>query len=67
VLGTALAGDGLVGVAVSSFGLADLPPLRLGQMAFIAAYALVCCLGPNDLVKVVLTERLWTAAKRRPT
>jgi plasma-membrane proton-efflux P-type ATPase len=67
VLIAALTADALVGSFVGSFGLAELKPLPLEQIAFVAASALVCSLGPNDLVKTVLTERLWTAARRQPT
>jgi magnesium-transporting ATPase (P-type) len=59
VLGAALTADALAGLAISVYGLGELRPLPLAQTAFIAICALVCCLGPNDLIKSVLTARLW--------
>jgi hypothetical protein len=41
--------------------------LPLQVIVFVAGYALVCSLGPNDLVKTVLTERLWTLREKRST
>jgi H+-transporting ATPase len=67
VLVAALTADMLVGCAIGLCGLADLGPLPFGQIAFIAAYALVCSLVPNDLVKSFLTERLWTAPRKTLT
>ncbi|HSB24698.1 MAG TPA: plasma-membrane proton-efflux P-type ATPase, partial [Burkholderiaceae bacterium] len=64
VLAVALAADALIGVAIAHFGLAELGPLPFEQIAFVGAYALVCSLLLNDIVKVVLTERLWTAPRR---
>ena len=66
VLAAALSADALVGVAIGLLGLAELAPLPAGQIAFIAAYALVCSLLLNDGVKCVLTERLWIAPRRLP-
>ena len=65
VLVAALTADALVGLAIGFFGLAELGPLPLGQIAFIVAYALVFSLVPNDIVKSVLTERLWAGPRRR--
>lgn len=59
ILSTALAADALVGIAVGTFGLAELPPLPLSQVGLVMAYALVWSLGPNDVAKAWLTERLW--------
>ncbi len=64
VLAAALAADALVGTAIGLFGLAELAPLPPAQIAFIAACAAACSLLPNDLVKSVLTERLWMAPRR---
>ena len=63
VLVGALVADAVVGAAIGAFGLAELRPLPPGQIAFIATFALVCCLGPNDLLKSVLVERLRTGGK----
>ena len=48
----ALVADAAAGVSVGWWGLAELRPLPLAQTALIASWAMVCCLGPNDLVKV---------------
>ncbi len=64
VLMAALTADALIGSAIGFFGLAELGPLPLGQIAFIAAYALVCSLVLNDVVKSVLIERLWIAPRQ---
>jgi magnesium-transporting ATPase (P-type) len=64
VLAAALTADALTGSAIGFFGLAELEPLPVGPIAFIAAYALVCSLVLNDVVKTVLTERLWIAPRR---
>jgi len=57
ILALALAGDALVGVAVGWFGVGELRPLPIADSAFVFAYAAVCCLGLNDLVKTVLVRR----------
>ncbi len=62
VLQAALGAEGLVGVAIGVFGLAELAPLPPRLIALVAAYALVCSLGPNDLIKLILTRRLWADA-----
>jgi plasma-membrane proton-efflux P-type ATPase len=67
VLVAALTTDALVGSAIGLFGLADLRPLPFWQIAFIVAYALVCSLVPNDIVKSVLTERLWITPRQART
>lgn len=64
VLVAALTADALIGAAIGYFGLAELGPLPSGQIAFVAAYALVCSLFLNDIVKSVLTSRLWIAPRR---
>jgi magnesium-transporting ATPase (P-type) len=60
VLIVALAADALVGALIGSFGLAGLDRLPWQQTLFVAGGALLCCLGPNDLVKATLVERVWT-------
>jgi H+-transporting ATPase len=67
VLAVALTADALIGVTIAHFGLAELGPLPLQQIAFVGASALLCSLVLNDIVKVVLTERLWTARRRIDT
>ncbi|HTS89903.1 MAG TPA: plasma-membrane proton-efflux P-type ATPase [Gemmatimonadales bacterium] len=64
VLVAALIADALTGSTIGFVGLADLGPLPLMQILFIAGYAMVCSLLFNDAVKVVLTERLWTAPRQ---
>jgi plasma-membrane proton-efflux P-type ATPase len=51
VLTVALLIDACVGILIGLTGLAELSPLPLAQTAVIAAYALVCALGINDLIK----------------
>jgi magnesium-transporting ATPase (P-type) len=60
LLSAALAGDACVGLVIAMFGVGELQPLALGPTALIVAYALVCSLGPNDLIKSTLIARLWT-------
>ena len=67
VLVVALTADALIGVTIAHFGLAELGPLPLQPIAFVGACALLCSLLLNDVVKVVLTERLWTARRRMET
>jgi len=38
----------------------ELQPLPLALTALIVGYALVCSLGPNDVLKSMLITRLWT-------
>jgi len=64
VLAAALAADALIGTAIGFFGMAELGPLPLGQIVLTAAYALICSLTLNDIVKSVLTEHLWIAPRR---
>lgn len=54
---TALAADALAGILVGLFGLGELRPLPLAESAMIVACAGVLVLGPNDLLKAVLTKR----------
>jgi magnesium-transporting ATPase (P-type) len=60
VLTAALAGDACVGLAIATFGVGELQPLALGPTTLIVGYALVCSLGPNDVLKSMLITRLWT-------
>ncbi|HTI36835.1 MAG TPA: plasma-membrane proton-efflux P-type ATPase [Vicinamibacterales bacterium] len=60
LLVSALAGDACVGLAIAMFGVGELQPLPLALTALIVGYALVCSLGPNDVLKSMLITRLWT-------
>jgi H+-transporting ATPase len=64
VLLAALAADALVGTAIGCLGLAELRPLPPGQVALVAGYAAACSLGPNDVVKRALIERMWSRPRR---
>jgi hypothetical protein len=55
-----LTADACVGLAIAMFGVGELQPLALGPTAWIVSYALVCSLGPNDVLKSMLITRLWT-------
>ena len=57
VLALALVADGCIGVLIGTCGLGELSPLALGQTAFVIGYALVCSLGINDPVKLILISR----------
>jgi hypothetical protein len=54
----ALAGDVLVGTALTYVGLPGLMPLPWWQTLTLLAYAVLACLVVNDTVKVVLTRWL---------
>ncbi len=64
LLAAALTADALVGLALGWLGLGDLEPLAPRQSALIVAVALVCSLGPNDLLKSALVSRWWTSRRR---
>jgi hypothetical protein len=57
VLAAALAADAGVGVLIGLFGLGELAPLTLAQVAFVLIYALVWSLLVNDFVKIALLAR----------
>ena len=50
----ALVADALVGTVLTFVGLPGLTPLPWWQTLAIFVYALVACLGVNDVVKVVM-------------
>lgn len=52
-----LAADGLVGLAVGLHGFAELRALPFHQTAWVVAFTAFCALGPNDLLKALLTAR----------
>ncbi len=60
VLASALAADAGLGLLLSHVGLADLQPLPPVVSALVAFYALLCCLGPNDILKARLVRRFWS-------
>jgi magnesium-transporting ATPase (P-type) len=64
VLAAALALDGLAGVAIGMLGLAELRPLRLGELAAIVGFALLCSLGLNDAVKCAFSA--WQRTRGGP-
>ena len=55
LLSLSLSADACFGLLISQLGLAAIEPLPWRQMAVIVGYALVCCLGVNDLLKVMLS------------
>ena len=52
----ALTADALVGTALTLVGIPDLTPLPWWQTSAIFGYALVACLGVNDVVKVAMIK-----------
>jgi plasma-membrane proton-efflux P-type ATPase len=58
VLAAAIVADAIAGGLIGRYGLAELRPLPAAQSALIFGYAGLCCLGPNDFVKVLLIARL---------
>jgi magnesium-transporting ATPase (P-type) len=58
-LAIALVADAVAGVAIGGWGLADMPPLPPGQIAWIIAYSLVASLIVNDFLKRALIARYW--------
>ena len=65
VLALALGADGIAGLLIGRFGIAELRPISRGQTGLIAAYAFVCSLIVNDFVKVVLIRRALRASVTR--
>jgi hypothetical protein len=63
-LAGALLADGLVGVLIGVFGLADLPPLPLRDTAAIVSVAALCSLGLNDFVKTSFLGFLYRREAR---
>ena len=57
ILATALTADGVVGLLIGYFGLAELRPVKLTESALIIGYALICSLGINDFAKLLLMRR----------
>lgn len=59
-----LAADAVIGAFVGVHGIAEMRPLRIAEGAFVFAFAAVCSLGPNDVVKSLLIAR--AAGKSSP-
>ena len=55
-LALSLAAEALVGTVMTRVGLPGLRPLPWAQTAAIFAFALVACLGVNDVLKVVMIK-----------
>jgi plasma-membrane proton-efflux P-type ATPase len=53
----ALAVEVLVGTGLSFAGIGDFAPLPWGQVLAIFGYAMLCCLGLNDALKVGMLKR----------
>ena len=65
VLALALATDFCVGVAIGTYGLGEMAPLPPARTALVVAYAAVCSLAVNDLVKRVLVPHRHRLAHGR--
>ena len=67
VLSLALIADASVGILIGLHGLAEMKPLPPVQSGFILAYALICSLGVNDLVKrIIITPHQTSDAAQTP-
>lgn len=66
ILVTAICADACLGVLIGVFGLAGLRPIPFRETALIFAYALLCSLGPNDILKRHAFSRLSSATPSRP-
>jgi plasma-membrane proton-efflux P-type ATPase len=63
----ALVADAFIGTILTYVGLPGLAPLPWWQALAIFAYALVACLGVNDLVKVAMIKwRVINVAAKKP-
>ncbi len=56
-LAASLAAAAVIGTIIGIVGVSELLPLPLAVSAVVFAYAAVCSLGPNDLVKSLLFAR----------
>jgi magnesium-transporting ATPase (P-type) len=50
--------DALIGTGLSMIGVSGMSPIPWVETLAVFGYAMVCCLGVNDVVKVALTRRL---------
>ncbi|MDE2462202.1 MAG: plasma-membrane proton-efflux P-type ATPase, partial [Alphaproteobacteria bacterium] len=57
ILAAALTVDGCAGLLIGYFGLTELQPIAPHQTALILGYALICSLGINDPVKLILVRQ----------
>jgi magnesium-transporting ATPase (P-type) len=57
-LAASLSAAAVVGTGIGLHGVAELSPLPFARSALIFGYAVVCSLGPNDLVKSLLCARI---------
>lgn len=62
VLAAALSADAFLGLLIGFFGLAELRPIAPVETALVVVVAGVCCLGINDLIKVLSVRRLTVSA-----
>jgi len=58
VLAASLIAAATIGVLIGLHGVAELSPLPPAVSAFVFAYAAVCSLGVNDVVKSLLCARI---------
>jgi H+-transporting ATPase len=63
VLAASLAGAAVLGIAIGLHGVAELAPLPFADSAITFAIAAICSLGPNDVVKSLLTARALRPAR----
>jgi len=56
-LSAAVLGDMIVGVAIATFGIADLEPIPISITMFVIAYSAAFSLFLNDLIKVILVKK----------
>ena len=61
-LAASLGAAAVAGAIIGLRGVAELSALPIAESAFIFAYAALCCLGPNDLVKSLLCARILRAS-----
>jgi magnesium-transporting ATPase (P-type) len=64
-LSASLGAAAALGTIIGLHGMAELSPLPFAESALLFAYAAICSLGPNDLVKSFLCARILRAPRRR--
>jgi len=57
IFGAALLADALLGILIGAFGLVELRTISISHTALIIGFALVSCLGFNDLIKCIVLKR----------
>jgi magnesium-transporting ATPase (P-type) len=65
ILATALLADGVAGLLIGRYGLAELQPLPLSETIVIVSYAFMFSLLANDLIKWWLIARMRTKGAAR--